>query len=229
MSAGAFTLLELLVALGLAAVLCALIFSAYALVTAVHRSQAGRQAPEDAARDALRRLADDLERTFVVADEPQAKFLLRTGAAVSNALWELSFCRCAAGTGEPEERWAGLERVTYRLLEPEDVAAGGRLICASRPLAGPGALQPPQTNAVIRHLAQLDIRLFDGQAWHDQWPPAGPGQTSSVPRAAQLEVTALRAGIRATAAAEVFIPAGNQIESRSQKADAEKKDKARVR
>ena len=226
-SAGAFTLLELLVALGLAVVLCALIFSAYALTTAVHRSQAARQAPEAAARGVLRLLADDLERTFVAADDPKAGFRLQTGAAASNALWELSFCRCAAALGEPDERWAGLERVTYRLLEQDD---GSRLLlCASQPLAGPGAFQPPCTNEVIRHLEHLEIRLFDGQAWHDQWPPTGAAPTLGAPRAARLDVAARLAGIPATAAVEVFIPAGNRIESRASQAEAEKKDAARAR
>ncbi|MCX6997521.1 MAG: hypothetical protein NTV49_10655 [Kiritimatiellaeota bacterium] len=218
-------MIEIIVALSLAVMLCVLIFSAYALVTAVHRSQAGRQAPEDAARGALRRLAGDLERTFVAADDPQAKFLLLTGAAASNALWELSFCRGATAPGEPEERWANLERVTYRLLEQAD--AGALLLCASQPLAGPGAWQPPRTNEIIRHLAQLEIRLFDGQTWHDQWPPAGAGQTSSVPRAARLDITALVAGIRAMANAKVLIPAGNRIESRTQQAETKKKEATR--
>ena len=207
----AFTLIELLVALSLAVVLSALLASVYALVTSVYRSQAGRQAPDDAARRVLGRLADDLERTFVAANDPHTAFRLLTGAAATNALWELSFCRCAAAPGEPEAPWADIERVTYSLVEEE--ISNRLLICASQPLAGPGAFQPPRTNDVIPGLEQLEIHFFDGKVWQDQWPPTG--QTSSVPRAARVEVTALRAGIRALAATDVFIPVGNRIESRT--------------
>jgi type II secretion system protein J len=209
--AHAFTLIEVLVALSLAAMLSALLLAAYALVTTVQRGQAGRQTPNETAQRALGRLADDLERTIVVANDTQTVFRLLTGAAASNALWDLSFCRCAAEPGAPEVPWAEVDRVTYRLVEDE--VTNRLLVCASRPLAGPGALQPARTNDLIPGLEQLDLQLFDGQRWQDHWPVTG--QTSNVPRAARVEVTALRGGIRARSSAEVFIPVGNRIESRT--------------
>jgi len=198
----AFTLIELLVALSLAVALGAVLLSTYALVTTVYRSQAQR---------ALGRLTDDLERTFVVASDTQTLFRLQTPPAITNALWELSFCRTAAAPGATEPPWAVVDRVTYRCVEEQP---GRReLVCTSQPLAGPGAWQPPVTNDVITGLEEVVLRCYDGEHWQAQWP--APDHTNAVPRAMRLEVAALRAGHRASAAADVIIPVGNRIAART--------------
>ncbi len=204
-----FTLVELLVALALAVVISGLILTTLALANQTRRSHAGRAACRAATGRVLQQLANDLERTFLFPKNEDTAFQLTRGAAASNAVWELSFARTAAAAGASDLRWAEVARVTYRLVEEN--LTNLTLTCASRPLAGPAAFQPPVTNAVFAGLEQCEVRLFDGQQWQDTWIGGG-GSTNGAPRAARLTVAAQRGSARHVATTEVLLPISLKFE-----------------
>ena len=204
---GGFTLVELLVALSLSAVVLTLVFTGYAVVLAVRRGQAERAAPAETAQQALRQLSRDLERIFVYPGDDATRVLLQADAGAPHGLRELSFCRCALPPGARDPLWATAERVAYRLEAA--TATDSVLICESRPLAGVGARDPPQTNGLFRHVTRFEVRLFDGKEWQAAWPVGA--NTSAVPRAARLDLTVQQGPARVSAVTEVYIPVGNRI------------------
>lgn len=204
-----FTLVELLVALALAAMVTVLILSTLAVTYRTRRSQADRVACRALAEGALGQLARDLERTFIFPKTDATAFELARGAAASNAVLELAFARVAPMPGEEDLRWAEVARVVYRLTETDMTHC--ELTCTSQSLAGPAALQPPVTNAVFAKLASCDVLLFDGKEWKDSWIGKGTS-TNGAPRAARVTVTAERGRARHVATAEIIVPISLKFE-----------------
>ncbi len=204
-----FTLVELLVALALAAVVTALILTTLAITNRTRRSQADRVACRALTEQALGLLARDLERTFLFPKQDATAFELGRGAAASNAALELAFARVAPLPGESDLRWAEVARVVYRLTESD--TTNFTLTCTSQPLAGPAALQPPATNAVFPRLESFDVLLFDGKVWKDSWTGKGTA-TNGAPRAARVSLTARQGNARHVSTAEIIIPISLKFE-----------------
>ena len=205
----AFTLVELLVALSLAVVITALILATFTIVTTAHRGQTERAICRNTAGRLLQQLARDLERTFVFPKDESTDFRLARGAAASNAVFELVFTRLAPHPGEKDLRWAEAAQMTYRLLETDP--SNLTLYCLSRLLAGPAAIQPSTTNQIFRELEYLDVQLYDGTDWKNEWK-GGSKSTNAVPRAARITLTTHHGAARYTVNEDVIIPAGAKFE-----------------
>ena len=206
-----FTLVELLVALALAVVITGLVFVMLGIVNTARRGQSARALCRDTVGRVLQQVAGNLERAFVFSQDEATPFQLARGAAASNAVLELSFARTAPLPGETNLCWAEVSRLTYRLVEND--LSNNTLYCLSRPLAGPGAIQPAVTNQIYQGLENFAVQLFDGKDWQDDWGGGTAGKsTNAIPRAARLTITVQRGAARYSNTTEVIIPIGMKFE-----------------
>lgn len=208
-SRSGMTLIEILLATAIAALVVALVFSVYHTVSATLRGQQERRQGPDAAAAAVGRAAHDLECAFAGANDPACAFTLVPADESDTGGSEISLCSAVAEEGERDTRWFALERVAYRL---QGAPSGPReLVRESAALAGPGAYAPPVTNVLAGRVEQFLVRVYDGEEWKEAWPPESG---TRFPRAARIElVCGQGTGTRAFQTS-VVIPAGNPITSR---------------
>lgn len=201
------TLIEILLAAAIAALIVALVFSVYHTVSVTLQGQQERRRGPDAAAAAVERIAHDLECAF--SSEDQACALTLVPAAESGTgSSEVSLCSAVVPEGERDTRWLDLEQVVYRLQGAP--AADRALVRESRALAGPGALAPPVTNVLAEGVEQWLVRVYDGAEWKETWPLEG---SPRFPRAARIEVVCRQGSGTRAFQTSVFIPAGNSVTS----------------
>ena len=204
-----FTLVELLIALVLAGLVAALLVGLYGLATRTVFDQQQRARGPHAAALALDQLQADLGRAFLRADDTNDLFTLENGGTsrTDQATAQLAFLTFdPLAEGDPD--WAVCRRVRYR-VEPGNPPA---LLRIHQPLSGPGSLDPPLTNVLLRGLDTFTVELFDGVAWQEVW--AGQPAEARRPQAARITIgDAQWRGQHPTQRAEFMIPAGLGVTS----------------
>lgn len=200
------TLVELLLALFIAGLVVAVVYSTYHTVMTALQGQRLRRAGPDAAAAALDLVIRDL--TCAAVDDSGCAVTL-TEREDGDQPAALSFCTARPPEAKRDLRWTALEHVTYRLSTGADPVAG--LICEWRPLAGPGADTGPATNLVAGGVDHFVVRLFDGDDWQSTWPPEDKG--AGFPLAARVELGGTWGAGRRVFKADIFIPAGNTVTS----------------
>ncbi|OQW97145.1 MAG: hypothetical protein BWK77_02550 [Verrucomicrobia bacterium A1] len=200
------TLIEVVLAIAIAALVVTLVFSIYHTVTVTLRRQQERQAGPAAAAAAAQQLARDLACTFIAWNDEAMVFAL---SPTNEADSEISFCTAVLPDGETDPRWFELQRVVYRVAT--DPAHERALTRESRPLVGPATMSPPVTNYLAMGIEQFRVTAYDGTNWSESWPVPG---ASACPRAARVEIRAREASGTRDFKTEIFIPAGNVVTSR---------------
>ncbi len=163
----AFTLVELLIALALSGLVILLVLAlSYTVSRALTDRQTRRTGP-DAAWQALDQMARDLGNSFPVAGYEQGGFELSTEESARGPLSQLAFCSAERPVSEEDPRWFNLYHITYRLdVTPRPP---GRLIRTRQPLAGPGALQPPEETVCAENIARFTVTVFQHGNWTNNW------------------------------------------------------------
>lgn len=199
---GGMTLVELLLAIVIASLVVALVFSTYRTVHAVAAGQQQRVATRRVPADALQQLQADLMRAFD-AGRPETRMILtqRLDQAA------VSFCLVEPLPGETDLRWSRAVRVEWAVDGTDGRLALRR---SAQPVAGPGSLSPPVTNAVAGDIARFAVQVHDGTNWTARWPPA---DTNVLPRLARLELLARGVPTNEAWQLDVWIPAGNAFTS----------------
>lgn len=199
---GGMTLVELLLAIVIAVLVVALVFSTYRTVHAVAAGQQQRIETRRVPADALQQLQADLLRAFD-AGRPETRMALtqRLDQAA------VSFCLVEPLPGETDLRWSRAVRVEWAVD-----GADGRLELrrSVQPLAGPGSLGPATTNTVAGDIARFALQVHDGTNWASRWPP---GASNVLPRLARLELLARGVPTNEAWQLDVWIPAGNAFTS----------------
>jgi type II secretion system protein J len=195
-----FTLVELLLATAIAALIAAL---AWSLLSTTARSVAAQEArasnPAAAAR-ALDRIASDLAALFVPdGDRGCAPLLEEDGARIG-------FCAVRAAGRAPDFAWSAPRRIEYRL--ERDGGADAALTRIEEALAGP---IERITNRVLTRVSTFAIELHDGAAWHRAWPPPD-ASPPPLPRMARISIRT--EGMADAISSERWIPAGHVFTSR---------------
>lgn len=201
-----WTLIELLLAIAIGALVITLLFSAYhTLMTALERrAGSGSTAAEAAA--VLDAIVDDLSR-IVPPDQDEDCGLRLSRDKTRDMVENLALCAAQPGDEQIDPRWFDVTVIEYRL---EQRAIGHTLLRLARPDVGPGSEDPPVTNVLHHQVAHLDIRLFHEGEWVDAWDSE---DEDALPRAARIEIALENAAGQAeTLATEVFLPVGAVIE-----------------
>ena len=227
-SINGFTLVELLLAVSLAVVLLALIFSLYLAVSRAVDARRERRDGGAAMVHGMERLSRDLTGALPVPGYDEGGFLLETERASRGSSSRLVFCTTrgrspsevlgrraseeAEAMGlERDPRWFDLVEVVYWLeYQPRE---RGRLMRSERPLVGPEALEPARTNVLATGVDVFHVHVRSEDEWVDQWEADPDDRETQWPRAARitLEPDEHAQGARALTM-DVLIPTGWIIE-----------------
>lgn len=227
-----FTLVELMLALSIAAVLLGLVFSLYFTVSRTVDGQRDRRAGATAMMYALDRLARDLTSALPVPGHREGGFLLETEDSARGPISRVVFCTTRAlpsYTGEAQDlldeerdprdqrdtRWFEIVEVAYWLeYAPRE---RGRLMRTERPLVGPEALEPARTNVLAVGVDQFHVRVRPENEWVDAWEIKADDEEAVWPRAARIDlVPDDRARGARPQTVDVLIPTGRVIEPADQ-------------
>ena len=209
-----FTLVELILAVSIAVLLLALIFSLYHTLSRTVDDQEARRTGGAAMLYALDQLTRDLSSALPVPGHEEGGFLLETTEGARGAMSHVTFCttRYAPGFGEERDlRWFEIVEVSYWLeYEPRE---RGRLLRTERPIIGPEALEPPRTNVLATGVDVFHVRVRGEEDWVDAWQTAHDDEEMEWPRAARivLEPDDRARGARPNTV-DVLIPTGWTIE-----------------
>jgi hypothetical protein len=155
-------------------------------------------------------LGEDLGRALLSAAATNDLLVLEQGGTnqPEGSTASLSFLTLDPTTGE-EPDWTIARRVFYR-VETEGPLASG-LVRIHQPLSGPGSLDPPTTNLLVRGVNTFSIELFDGAAWQDAW--SGEAKDGRRPQLARVILGSRTWSGSPTQRAELLIPAGHSVTS----------------
>lgn len=196
-----FTLIEVLLAVAIAAVVAALAWSLLSSTTrAVERETLQARGPAAAAQ-AVEQMREDLTRLFLPAGDSACALGLRANGSEP---FRLEFCAMDAVGQTSELVWAESRRIEY-VVVPTDGGVEALLRITERMAGDVGR----ETNVVLRPCAAARVELSNGSEWFAQWPaPEG----ESIPRLARISLQAHRE--EPAAAAEFWLPVGHSITSR---------------
>ncbi len=216
-SRSGFTLIELMLAIGIAVLLVVLLFSLYrSLVRTVDDQHARRQGGVALAQ-AIHEVGRDLTSSVAVPGHESAAFRLSTGTQPGGEAATLSFATTRyreAPDGSADLRWFDIVEVEYRLeTRPQ---TRGRLIRSERSLFGPEALQPARNETLVNGIAHFSVRILVEDEWLDEWTQEMEDDTwpEVWPQAARIE---LRGDDQVRGTREqvlkVLIPVGIEVKS----------------
>ena len=208
------TLLEILIAIALGALVVTVVYSLYHTVSATVLGQSARRAPPEQAAAALDQLSRDLTSLFLPDDEEGA-FHLDPGSAHAVSGSVLRFCTLEVPAGEADLRWAETVQVAYRLAEDEEGIR--ELHRESRPLVGPAARTGPVTNVLARPVESFQVKVHDGTAWQEDWTKAAE---KTRPVMVRVDLAWRQGPSLRTRRAVVAIPAGLVFTSRLERASS---------
>ena len=189
-----FTLLELLVALFVAAVMFAMGYAA--LVEAAQQRSAILEAQQSfgAVQRAVRVLGTDLASLEArpVRDE-LGRGTLAAIEALDGSARMLSFTRGGRASSSSHAR-SSLQRIEYSLID-------GALVRVALPVLDGVQGEQRVRRVLLREVRGLRLRFMDAQGeWHDNWPPAptAPGESLPAlrlrPRAVEFTLETLQFG-----------------------------------
>ncbi|MDT8440030.1 MAG: type II secretion system protein GspJ [Desulfuromonadales bacterium] len=180
-----FTLVEILVAISILAVVLTSVYGMFASVSATGQRLQADSADYHRARVVFDRLGRELRGAYFRADRPALAF---SGNSRADGSAELLLTTTAAS---PLSRGAGIARVRYLLAEdPEQDGAGRVLLRSEQPAHAPEA---PSDLADMMRLAPgieaLRLRFYAAGQWREEWD----GQTTGLPELVEVDLR-LRTG-----------------------------------
>ncbi len=210
-SRGGFTLIEMILAIGIAAIV--LICVNAALFTAIHLRNAAAdtvdaEAPVDSTISLLKR---DLE-CCVTTTNGTSKLLsgdFRVGPGITSlgvsgeVAIEMYTATGAVGDDAP---WADIQRVTYELRTPADLTEPGRDLYRSvvRNLL-PAGTPVVDDQFMLGGVASLKCTCYDGAQWQETWDTTSVGSMeTNLPLAVRVDLQ--MAGNAAAHAVEMVVP-----------------------
>lgn len=204
------TLIELLVAIVVAALVVSVVFLVYNSALNTIRTQAAWRELIAPADDALEALQRDLRCSLVPRGITNGFFVLRPAGASPSETLSLRLLTAWPGDGSNDWRAYGIREVEYSLRSRGD-RGGYALIRQSRPFRIAPAASGPAEETLLPSCAGMQILVYDGNAWTDAWETA-----TGLPQAARLSIQFERPAGPQTLTAETLIPAGHRIQVVSQ-------------
>lgn len=162
-----FTLLELMLAMGLASLVILLVLAlAFTVSRAVSERQVRRTGPVALLR-AMNQLTRDLMNHFPAAGYEQGGFALEIDPPLRGPASRLTFCSALAAPVDTDSRWFELAQVGYYLEQIP--GQPGRLIRTRQPLVGPGALELPVRDVLAKGIDGFSVEILRETDWLEEW------------------------------------------------------------
>ncbi len=167
----AFTLIEILMALGIAVMVVALVFSVYHVVTMTVGAtvSAGRNRREAVlALNAIRR---DVACSVRLQSPEEPPFRLRAGGGTKGDCSLVDLCTIWVGREAVDLQGCSVRRVTYQIeLSPNDPTDGNVLTRTVREFDQQGIPGPAVADELVQCVFEFHVVAFDGSGWHSTWP-----------------------------------------------------------
>ncbi len=205
----AFTLIEVLLAISIAALVAGLVFSLYHMAAGILGDREDRKRAETSAVRALQQLSRDLAGSLHADMYEACDFELSVADHPVSGSARLSLCTTVMPYPEDDLRWHEVHHVVYQMeISGPD---NHRLIRVHQPLAGPGALSYAVTNSLLDQVDHFKVTILHEEEWHSEWSAESP---EDWPKAARIILQAeMPYGKSREFRTEVLIPAGMQIEA----------------
>jgi general secretion pathway protein J len=177
-----FTLLEVLVAVAITALLLATVYGVFTPISAARDRLEGEALAYHEARVLLDRIGREL-RSAYLSPQPGAKTRFEGGRDAAGRPYLLF--STTAGTPQPGS--GGVALVRYELdADPEaEPGRGGQVLLRGEAPVWAGNAERAPAYRLGADIVGLGLRFHDGSAWQEQWP-VNPGQPG---RPQQVEVT----------------------------------------
>ena len=212
----AFTLIEMILAVGVAALVLAIIGSVF--FAALHLREV-TQAAVDEARpldQALSLMRRDLQ-CMVTPTNGTTKILsgdFRVGVLSSPGISQPVAIEMFTATGALSDNapWGDIQRVTYELRAPADRNAAGRDLYRSVTRNVLAMTTPDvQDQWLLSGVQSLDFSCFDGSQWSDTWDTAGVASlNTNLPVAVRVTIQLAGRHSAATPPIEMLVPIDSQ-------------------
>jgi type II secretory pathway component PulJ len=215
------TLIELLAATAVAALVVAVALGVYAAVMGTLRRQQERRWGWRPAAAALAVMRRDLAAAALPRDSALDPFTLEWRAEDETRWPRLSLYTVASSPGVAGTPGVSLERIVYQVM-PDPIARDLReriLVRTAQRLAGTAAAGPETSEALARRIVALDIRLQDGANWTNAWSGARLGRLPSV---AGIHVAFRQGSVTNALDLQCSIPAGIRLRASSAAASVRK-------
>ena len=223
----ALTLIELLVAMGIAVLLATVVFAIYAGVLRTLDSQSRWRSAAYPAAAALDALTLDLASAVIPWGITNAPFVLSpsldgadgiklhfftatpVGAAPQNTVQVYPALR---GTRDPAERGASIRAYAIRemdyALSASNAAGTNGLIRAWQAFRIDEAGGIASNRDIWGSVRAIRLEVFDGKSWTNTW---GGGTNALLPQAARVMLSVADESVNRRITSEVLIPAGQRI------------------
>ena len=203
--ASGMTLIEILVAISISALILGVALSVYVTVASSLRRQ--NDPRWDSATAALSELRHDLVSCVPASFSNTPAFQVDQTEGNDHGISTLSFC--VGDLGENQEDFSRLEiRRNFYSLQSGDSATNQALVRETVTLWGAEALGAPSSNELLSAVARFDVAVLDGDIWTNRWQ-SKPNHL--LPRAARVRLDWTTTHTTETASIVVFIPAGNRL------------------
>ena len=212
-SNGGWTLLELMLAMVIGALIITLLYSIYHTTMRTVEGQEERRKGIDKAATVLDQLGTDLARAWLPGEDDDGVFTLEPNP--NGAGLTLSFCTLVPSETEKDLRWVDTGFVVYQTRRE---GLGLALTRSYRPLVGPGRDEDPATNRLADTVNTFEVEVFDGEEWTPNYTSE---ESQTLPRAARLHLEMEdETGVVNELNTEIFIPTGSIILSAIQRVSA---------
>jgi len=204
------TLIELLVAIGVASLVFMASVSVYLVITAsLRRQQDSTHGAAGLALDGLRR---DLAACALSFSSNMPAFVMECQHPDTNTPGVASLAFSTGRIPGPEDDFSKLEimRVSYSVVQPDagGLDEGGTLMRQTMTQWGSDALAPAVSNPVMKGVTAFDVAVLPDSTWTNVWQSSA---RQLFPHAVRIRMDWRGATTTETASVDVFIPAGNPV------------------
>ncbi|MGB7769497.1 MAG: type II secretion system protein GspJ [Verrucomicrobiia bacterium] len=218
---GAFTLLEMILAVAVAAIVLAAVNAAF--YTALHL-QASTEAAVDEATpvdQAMSVIRQDLA-CVVPPTNGTSKVLsgdFKAGQVTSPGLGTPVSVEMYTATGAlssgSSQPWGDIQRVTYELTSPADRSTPGMDLVRNVTRNLLSVTTPDVENqSLLSGVASIQFSCFDGAQWHDTWDTTDPSTgDTNLPVAVRLQIQMAGNGPGSASPIEILVPIDSQSRS----------------
>lgn len=187
-SSAGFTLLELLVAMGLMMVAASCLYTALYTGFRAHRSAVSAVEPTSRALNALELLKQDVLGVLPPGEGLAGAFTGTDSAGLKDVDNDGLVFYTTHVFADAEQVAGGLGKVELFLEEDPDEDYGSYMLLrrTTTNLLAPREVEPDE-HVLCRNVLSLNLRYFDGEVWVDSWDSTA--DANSLPLAVEIDIT----------------------------------------
>jgi len=211
-TAQGFTLLETLLATAIIILILSTIFAVWHTTMRVHEGQEQRIQGPLAGAQTLETITHDISCALLSPNQIDPALLLNKDSDSDPdqpTMSKITFFTTKRNAQRVHINNYTIEKRTYEVITDEMASI---LYCIHQPTVGPGLVDLPQTNLILKDISAFNIEVYDGEQWQTRWPPKE--SMDRLPRAARISLVIQNKKQTTALETETLIAAGNLVTSR---------------